>query len=42
MMEVNLPANQPFIEPGAMKIFADGALGASTAALSMPYSDQSQ
>lgn len=31
---------EPFIEPGAMKIFADGALGGSTAALTKPYADQ--
>ncbi|GAF15222.1 exoenzyme regulatory protein AepA in lipid-linked oligosaccharide synthesis cluster [Bacillus sp. JCM 19045] len=29
----------PFIELGALKIFADGALGGRTAALSSPYSD---
>ena len=39
IIEANLPVNQPFIEWGAMKIFTDGALGASTAALSEPYSD---
>ena len=31
--------DEPFIEPGAMKIFADGAFGGSTAALSSPYAD---
>lgn len=31
--------DEPFIEPGAMKIFADGAFGGSTAALAEPYSD---
>ena len=40
MMEENATFDEPFIEPGAMKIFADGALGGSTAALSKPYSDQ--
>ena len=40
MMKENAKFDEPFIEPGAMKIFADGALGASTAALSKPYSDQ--
>jgi len=40
MMEANAKFDEPFIEPGAMKIFADGALGGSTAALSKPYSDQ--
>ncbi|MFJ8262165.1 amidohydrolase [Rummeliibacillus sp. NPDC094406] len=39
MMEANLMFDEPFIEPGAMKIFADGALGGSTAALSKPYAD---
>ncbi|WP_462413491.1 amidohydrolase [Neobacillus sp. Marseille-QA0830] len=40
MMEANAPYDEPFIEPGAMKIFADGALGGATAALSKPYSDR--
>lgn len=40
MMKANAKFDEPFIEPGAMKIFADGALGGSTAALSKPYSDQ--
>ncbi|OES43388.1 amidohydrolase [Domibacillus iocasae] len=40
MMEADVPFDEPFIEPGAMKIFADGALGGSTAALSKPYADQ--
>ncbi|MFX3675038.1 MAG: amidohydrolase [Paenisporosarcina sp.] len=31
--------NEPWIEPGAMKIFIDGALGGRTALLSEPYSD---
>lgn len=39
MMEANLPSDEPFIEWGAMKIFTDGALGSSTAALSEPYAD---
>ncbi|WKA53320.1 amidohydrolase [Planococcus shixiaomingii] len=30
---------EPFIDPGAMKIFADGALGGRTALLSKPYND---
>ncbi|MGI2327021.1 amidohydrolase [Planococcus sp. YIM B11945] len=30
---------EPFVEPGAMKIFADGALGGRTALLSKPYND---
>lgn len=40
MIEANAEFDEPFIEPGAMKIFADGALGGSTAALSQPYDDQ--
>ncbi|MEH7418166.1 amidohydrolase [Neobacillus drentensis] len=40
MMLTNATYDEPFIEPGAMKIFADGALGGTTAALSKPYSDQ--
>lgn len=40
MMEANPTYDESFIEPGAMKIFLDGALGGSTAALSEPYADQ--
>ncbi|WP_046179595.1 amidohydrolase [Domibacillus tundrae] len=40
MMKANMQFDEPFIEPGAMKIFADGALGGSTAALLKPYADQ--
>lgn len=40
MMQANLDFDAPFIEPGAMKIFTDGSLGGSTAALSKPYADQ--
>ncbi|GHI01210.1 amidohydrolase [Neobacillus kokaensis] len=40
MMKADVQFDEPFIEPGAMKIFADGALGGSTAALSQPYADQ--
>ena len=40
MMKANVSFDEPFIEPGAMKIFVDGALGGATAALSQPYSDQ--
>lgn len=40
MIEANVTFDAPFIEPGAMKIFADGALGGSTAALSKSYADQ--
>ncbi|MEK9198306.1 amidohydrolase [Ureibacillus sp. 179-F W5.1 NHS] len=39
MMESNVQFDDPFIEPGAMKIFVDGALGGSTAALIEPYAD---
>lgn len=39
MMEANVRFDDPFIEPGAMKIFIDGALGGSTAALIEPYAD---
>ena len=31
--------DEPWIEPGAMKFFVDGALGGKTALLSEPYSD---
>lgn len=40
MMKNDVPFDEPFIEPGALKMFADGALGGSTAALSEPYADQ--
>ncbi|WP_046175596.1 amidohydrolase [Domibacillus indicus] len=40
MIKAGVEFDEPFIEPGAMKIFADGALGGSTAALSKPYADQ--
>jgi len=40
MQNVKAEYTEPFIEPGAMKIFADGALGGSTAALTKPYADQ--
>lgn len=39
MMEKNIEFDEPFIEPGAMKIFTDGSLGGATAALSKPYTD---
>ncbi|RKJ54976.1 amidohydrolase, partial [Butyricicoccus sp. 1XD8-22] len=39
MMKDNISYDEPFIEPGGMKLFADGALGGSTAALSKPYAD---
>ncbi|MGK7378214.1 amidohydrolase [Planococcus sp. 1R117A] len=31
--------DEPFIDPGAMKIFADGSIGGKTALLSKPYND---
>lgn len=31
--------HEPFIDPGPMKIFADGAIGGRTALLSKPYTD---
>ncbi|SOC22607.1 hypothetical protein SAMN05880501_11460 [Ureibacillus xyleni] len=40
MMKANVEFDEPFIEPGAMKIFTDGALGGATAALLEPYADQ--
>ncbi|MFJ7744741.1 amidohydrolase [Peribacillus sp. NPDC097295] len=40
MIEDKAEFAEPYIEAGAMKIFADGALGGSTAALSEPYADQ--
>ncbi len=39
MMAANFEFDEPFIEPGAMKIFTDGSLGGFTAALSKPYTD---
>lgn len=42
MMTNNAQFNEPFIEPGAMKIFADGSLGGSTAALLAPYANDEQ
>lgn len=39
MMKDKAQYIEPFIEPGPMKIFADGAFGGSTAALSSPYAD---
>lgn len=42
MMSAKVTFDEPFIEPGAMKIFADGALGGSTAALLEPYADDAQ
>lgn len=39
LMEDNATYNEPWVEPGAMKFFIDGALGGKTALLSKPYSD---
>ncbi|SOC37356.1 amidohydrolase [Ureibacillus acetophenoni] len=39
MMTDGVQFDEPYIEPGALKMFADGALGGSTAALSKPYTD---
>ena len=39
LMEDKAEYNEPWIEPGEMKFFVDGALGGSTALLSEPYAD---
>lgn len=39
IMKDNPSYNEPWIEPGAMKFFIDGALGGKTALLSKPYAD---
>ncbi|MER2121280.1 MAG: amidohydrolase [Solibacillus sp.] len=39
MITNHAPFSEPYIEPGAMKIFADGSLGGSTAALLAPYAN---
>ena len=39
LMEDKAEYNEPWIEPGEMKFFIDGALGGSTALLSKPYAD---
>ncbi|KGR78838.1 amidohydrolase [Ureibacillus manganicus] len=39
LIKDNVVYDDAFLEAGAMKIFADGALGGSTAALSTPYTD---
>ncbi|MGN7477820.1 amidohydrolase [Solibacillus silvestris] len=39
MVKNNARYAAPFIEPGAMKIFADGSFGGSTAALLEPYAN---
>lgn len=40
MMEQEAHFEGPFVEPGAMKIFADGSFGGSTAALLEPYANE--
>ena len=42
MMTENAPFDEPFIEPGAMKFYADGSFGGSTAALLEPYANDPQ
>lgn len=39
MMQDNAMFDAPFIEPGAMKFYADGSFGGSTAALLEPYAN---
>lgn len=39
MMQDGAVFDEPYVEPGAMKMFADGSLGGSTAALIEPYED---
>ena len=39
MMQQNALFDAPFIEPGAMKFYADGSFGGSTAALLEPYAN---
>lgn len=39
MIADNATYDEPWIEPGAMKFFIDGALGGKTALLSAPYAD---
>lgn len=39
LMEDDATYDEPWIEPGEMKFFIDGALGGSTALLSKPYAD---
>lgn len=40
MIEDNVLFDTPFIEPGAMKFYADGSFGGSTAALLEPYANE--
>lgn len=39
LMKENATYNEPWLEPGAMKFFIDGALGGKTALFSKPYAD---
>ncbi|WP_438313478.1 amidohydrolase [Sporosarcina sp. FA9] len=39
IMENEATYNEPWVEPGGLKFFIDGALGGKTALLSKPYSD---
>lgn len=39
MMDADIVGQEPFIELGAMKIYADGSFGGSTAALLAPYAN---
>lgn len=39
LMEEHATYNEPWIDPGEMKFFIDGSLGARTALLSEPYAD---
>lgn len=40
LMDDRATYNEPWAEPGEMKIFIDGAFGGSTALLSKPYTDE--
>ncbi|WP_153731678.1 amidohydrolase [Sporosarcina obsidiansis] len=40
LMEEQATYNKPWVEPGEMKFFIDGALGGRTALLSRPYADE--
>lgn len=42
LMEEQATYNEPWIEPGEMKFFIDGALGGKTALLSKPYADAAE
>ena len=40
LMQDQVVYNEPWVEPGEMKFFIDGALGGSTALLGEPYADE--